>query len=345
MCTILQRKSVLMQTNFNAKMNKGEKTKSFVLSDESINTYGFRCLTEGGDLKQFKRNPVMYYNHDEWGTPIGRWENIRVENGQVLADPVFDLEDERAAEIAGKVERGFLRMASIGFRIVAKSDDPKAMLAGQKLPTVTRWQLREASIVGIGSNHNAIRLYDDKNNLISENEIMKLFDNSNLINKRKMKKETFTLLDIQENSTDELLHETIEKLVDGKKTAEAENKTLKEAAATRELADNELRKAESVRLVDEAIKDGRLNADAKAQFLSLFDNDFESAKKVLTSIPKRLSVQKEIEANANKDNSELADMVKLSWDELDKGGKLATLKDKYPDVYKEKYEGKFGAPK
>lgn len=322
-------------------MNKGEKTKSFVLSDESLNTYGFRCLTGGGDLEQFKRNPVMYYNHDEWSMPIGRWDNIRVENGQVLADPVFDMEDPRAAEIAGKVERGFLKMASIGFRIVAKSDDPKGMLAGQTLPTVTKWQLREASIVGIGANHNAIRLYDEKDKLISEDEIMKLFDKPILNNQPKMNEVIFKLLDLPKDSTEEQLQDSIKRLVDAKATAEAENKALTDAAAKRELADKTARKAEAETLVDAAVKDGRLNADGKEGFLSFFDNDFESAKKALTAIPKRVSVKTEIEANERKDNTELADMIKLSWNDLDKGGKLATLKDKYPDVYQEKFEQKF----
>ena len=58
------------------------KTRSFILTDESVNNYGFRLLLSGADLKQFKRNPVMFYNHDEWDPPIGRWENIRVEDGK-----------------------------------------------------------------------------------------------------------------------------------------------------------------------------------------------------------------------------------------------------------------------
>ena len=323
-------------------MNKGEKTKSFVLSDESINTYGFRCLTSGGDLKQFKRNPVMYYNHDEWSMPIGRWENIRVEDGKVLADPVFDMEDERAAEVAGKVERGFLRMASSGLRVFSKSDDPKVMLAGQTLPTVTKWQMREASIVGIGSNHNAIRLYDEKGGIISENEIMKLFDKPILNNKSKMNELIYKLLDLPKEATDEQLQDSIQKLIDDKAAVELENKTLKDDAALRAESEKKQRKAEAITLVDAAVKDGRLNADGRAGFLSFFDNDFEKAKETLTAIPKRVSVKTEIEKNEKKDNTELADLMKMSWAELDKGNKLVTLKDKYPDVFAEIFEKEFG---
>ena len=40
--------------------------------------------------------------------------------------------------------------------------------------------------------------------------------------------------------------------------------------------------------------------------------------------------------------SELADLTGKSWDELDRTGKLQILKDKYPDVYSEKFEQKYG---
>jgi len=43
-----------------------------------------------------------------------RWENIRVEGTQILADAVFDMKDPRAAQVTGKVQDDFMRMASIG---------------------------------------------------------------------------------------------------------------------------------------------------------------------------------------------------------------------------------------
>lgn len=206
--------------------------KSFVLSDETVNTYGFRVLMDGADIEQFRRNPVMFYNHDEWSVPIGRWDNVRIEDGKLLADPVFDTEDENARKIAGKVERGFLRMASIGFRVVETSDDPMKVLPGQKLPTVTKWQLREASIVGIGANHNALRLYDENDQPLSEEQILKLFDNnfgthdnvSRITNQKKMKNEIFKMLDLTENSTDEQLHDAVKTLMDKMKELADENK-------------------------------------------------------------------------------------------------------------------------
>lgn len=316
-----------------------EKTKkiTFVLTDESVNTYGFRLLTNGGMLDQFRRNPVLFYNHNDTELPIGRWENIRVENGQVLADPIFDMEDPLACQVSGKVERGFLRAASVGIRIVEKSDDASLMLQGQILPTITKWILREASIVTIGSNHNALRLYDQDNQLLTDEQILKLFDNMGAATppqtNQKMNKEIYNLLDLAEDSTDEQVQTAIQQLKD-------ENQRLKDEADEREKADAEARKAEAKQLVDEAIKDARLNADGREDMLALFDADFDKAKKMLAAIPARKSVKDEIEKQNQ--TSEVGELAKLSWDELDKAGKLKELKDKHADIFEQKFEEKFG---
>lgn len=315
------------------------KAKTFVLSDESVNTYGFRLLLSGADIEQFRRNPVMYLNHNDWGTPIGRWENIRFEDGKLMADPVFDLEDEEGKKIAGKVDRGFLRMASVGLRTIERSEEPELMLPGQKYPTVTKWQLREASIVGIGANHNAIRLYDENDRLLSDDEILKLFDKTKPVNfEQKMKKETLTLLSLADNANDEQLHDAIRLIVEENKQLKSDKKTLSDKLQKIEDDAKAAQKAEAIKLTDAAIKEGRLNAQAREATLKQFDNDFEATKTMLESIPARTTLK---DAIAESDKSELEKLSAMSWNELDKSGKLKTLKDKYPDVYKEKFDEEF----
>lgn len=157
---------------------------TFVLHDESVNTYGFRMLTSGANLEEFKKNPVMLLNHDDYSLPIGRWENIRVEGGKILADAVFDEGDARAAEVKRKVENDFIRMASIGaWPPEEKSDAYDLMLPGQTLPTVTRWTVREGSVVTIGANHNALVFYDRESKQIidlnDKGNLIRLIDHSN----------------------------------------------------------------------------------------------------------------------------------------------------------------------
>ena len=166
------------------------KAYTFCVHDESVNTYGFRMLTSGANLEEFKKNPVVLYNHNDWETPIGRGENVRVEDGRILVDVVFDEEDEKGCTIAGKVERGFLRMASIGaWPPEEVSDDPALKLPGQTGPTATRWTMREMSVCPIGSNHNALAMYDRATNkridLSDRQALVRLMDKEFSINHKR----------------------------------------------------------------------------------------------------------------------------------------------------------------
>jgi HK97 family phage prohead protease len=131
---------------------------SFKISDESVNSFGFYVLTSGINLEEFRKNPVMLYLHKGDLLPIGRWENVRVENNELYADPVFDTEDEFAAEIARKVEKGFIKGASMGLTNYTLSEDKALMKPDQTRPTVVSCTLYEVSLTALPSNRNALKL-------------------------------------------------------------------------------------------------------------------------------------------------------------------------------------------
>lgn len=142
--------------------------KRIILSDSSLNRYGYRVLTSGLLLEAFLKNPSMLYGHfrDE-GTPlwcdykpIGYWDDIKIDGDELSAIPVFDKVDELSKTIAAKYEAGTFRSASIGFRILATSSEKEYLLPGQTRETVTKAEIMEASIVDIPANSNAVRLYD-----------------------------------------------------------------------------------------------------------------------------------------------------------------------------------------
>lgn len=115
----------------------------------------------------------------------------------------------------------------------------------------------------------------------------------------------------------------------------------KEAAEIK-LADiDKEKKNEFIALVDAAVADGRIDANGKEPMIALYDVSPEKAKTALNAIPKRASVRDQIQAG-DKDSIELADFTSKSWDELDKGNKLETVKTKYYDLYEQKFEAKFG---
>jgi HK97 family phage prohead protease len=129
------------------------------LSDEGLNRYGTRILTAGIKIDSFKKNPVMFYNHDRSKLPIGRWENIKKVEGKLIATADFDAGDEFAKEVKRKLQDGYLNSASVGILVLATSNDPEIMLPGQSYGTITKCELLEVSIVDVPANGNAVKLY------------------------------------------------------------------------------------------------------------------------------------------------------------------------------------------
>lgn len=322
---------------------------TFILHDDSVNTYRFRMLTAGANLDEFRRNPVMFLHHNDYDLPIGRWENIRVEGSQILADAVFDELDDQAMKVKGKVDRGFIRMASIGaWAPEEKTEDPAMMLPGQTGPTVTKWTVREASIVAIGANHNALRMYNRSTgeliDLSDTDAVPRLMDDLP-IKKNDNMSTLKTILNLQDNASDadietavQNLQQENESLKQTNATLEDENKRLKDEDNNAEAQRQQAQKAEAVQLVDAAVRDGRLDASGKDAFIALFDADFERAKATLNAIPKVKSVVSQIEES----QVELKDFVSKSWNELDRAGLLPKLKDAAPEIYAQKFKAEFG---
>lgn len=282
-------------------MNK--KPITFILLDESETVYGVSVKIDGVDTSQFEKNPVMFYQHNDWNMPVGKWDNIRKESGKLLADAVFDYEDDDkdVKRMIKKVESGFIKMASCGLVDLDGIRDPEN--SDSKI-IIVKCRLREASIVPIGGNHNAMRLYDKEGNLIElkdEKDTLKLAD---FIQKPKikiqMKKETLDILNLSDNPSDEMIEAAVLKLNDEKKqaladkaTAEAAAKTAQDKLDALELAEKTAKTAEAVQLVDAAIKDGRLSekedGSVKKAWLALFDSNHENAKTMLEGLPVRVS--------------------------------------------------------
>ena len=319
---------------------------SFVLLDGSVLTNGLRVLIDGVDTTQFEKNPVMLLQHDDWNLPVGRWINIRKESGKILADAEFDYDDTdtNVQRMIGKVERGFLKMASSGLVELVASDDTIYQIDGQSGPTIIRCRLREASIVAIGGNHNALRLYDPDGveiDLSKDSGQLKLRD---LIQKPiiNMNKTILSVLNLADGASMDAQISAVETLISDKAKAEGRASTAELALADFKKKETEAKKAEAVSLVDIAIKDGRINAEAKESYLKLFDVDFESAKTSLASITSRKSVREQIQGSQEGGSVELTDLEKKSWDELDREGKLLMLKDKHHDLFVSKFEARFG---
>ena len=246
---------------------------TFVLSDENnVNSYGYRVLTDGIDVAQYMRNPVVLFMHERGNRGdevIGRALSLKKENGQLIGEIEFDEADELAKKIAGKVERGFIRMASIHADITETSSDPAHLLPGQLYETVTKSELVELSIVDIGGNNNALKL--------SRNGQPVQLQQINKSNKL-MKIEHIALALSLSATADE---QQITTAISGLKTTVAQLTKEKEGLATQI---KEMRTGEATALVEKAVALSLIHVDLKDVFLKAFDGDFDAQKAKLSKM-------------------------------------------------------------
>lgn len=285
----------------------------FVILDSTVLTNGIRVMVAGVDIEQFKKNAVLLFDHNEWTLPIGRVDNVRKEADQILGDVIFDYEDDDkdVKRIIGKVERGFINACSPGLVDLEGTDDSLYKLNGQDNITITKCRLREVSIVAIGKNHSALRLYDKDGAEIQYAENPKLLL-SDFIVSPKIKidmKINFKKLNLADGATDDQVNDAIELLLSDKKKAEDDLAAEKLKADAAETAKNDLQtKLDDLALADKTAKknafekelnsaflDGRLSekpvegkpTPVKDRMLNLFDKDAEGTMEMIKDLPVR----------------------------------------------------------
>lgn len=330
------------------------KSYTFCVHDESVNTYGFRMLTSGANLEEFRKNPNVFYNHDDWDMPIGRAENIRTEGGRILMDIVFDEEDDKSRKIQGKVDRGFLRMTSIGtWPPEEVSEDTGLKIEGQTGVTITKWTLREVSICPIGSNHNALAMFDRHSgkriDLNDRETLIRLMDDKSIsINHKTPSNMSYLtqMLKLSDSASDQAVQEAVQGLITLRDNLQAENASLKTEKQTLqnkvtafETAEKESNKQKAITLVDAAVKDGRIDAKGKESWLEDFADNFAKAEVRLSSISARQAVSPQVRTGSQASgNVQLADMT---FKEILEKDMLKELK-KDKDLYREKFYATYG---
>ena len=136
---------------------------SFIASTATPDRYGDIIEQSGWELSSYRKNPVILFNHNPQEMPIGKGF-VEVVDNALMIDVEFDMEDERAARIARKAERGFLNAVSVGFNpieSVPRAELPDGHyakgLSGTYFPKA---ELLEVSIVTIPANSEAVAAKD-----------------------------------------------------------------------------------------------------------------------------------------------------------------------------------------
>jgi len=353
-------------------------TKRYVVTTSSLNCYAFRLLTEGGDQSQYINNPIILWMHiravgnsKDQILPLGRAVDIKTEGDKITCYLEFDETDDFAMQIYNKYENGTLNMLSVGAKPIEISDDPALMLPGQVGPTVTKWLWVETSCVDIGGNPEAFgcQLYDADDNKIemanlTPEGMIKLFNplNSNKTgDNQKMKLLTLSApvanaillhLKLNEAATEADVQKAVADMVQLNLSQSAQIGTLTSEKETAESSlvtlqtkyDNEIKAANDAAIklkVDTAVDKRLISRKDGDNLIMLADGKMEKVDKFLEGKVPVATIQQSLTTETNA-NPELAELVKLSYQELDKGGKLVRLKELDIDQFKAKYKDRYG---
>jgi HK97 family phage prohead protease len=102
-------------------------------------------------LDAFRRNPVILLNHNADALPIGRAVRVTPDENGLMVDVQFDLSDPRGADVARRIDEGFLGAVSVGFRAARRE------YGGRGKPDVFRdVELLEISIVSVPADAGAV---------------------------------------------------------------------------------------------------------------------------------------------------------------------------------------------
>jgi len=147
--------------SFEAKgVDEDRKVITFRGTTGTVDREGDIVVPQGGNLSNFRRNPIFLWAHDWRGErlPIGKslQERIIPDEG-VEFDIQFDAGDPFAMDVFRKYKDKFLNAVSIGFwpQKSERIENEEGRLTGRKF---TEWELLELSGVPIPANPDALQM-------------------------------------------------------------------------------------------------------------------------------------------------------------------------------------------
>ena len=308
-------------------MSKGKRVR---ITNDSLNSYGTRVLTAGMNVEQYQRNPVLLYMHER-GNVIGYVKDLKVEDGEVTGELMFDEASELSIRCKKQYEFGSLKMVSAGLDILETSEDPELLVQGQTRPTVTKSKLFEVSLVDVGSNDDAIVLQKDgkKITLGKDSECPLTFLNNNNQNQKQMEQKMVAMqLGLPATATEAEINAKLDEL----KTAKEENERLQQKNAALTLAS-------ITAAVEKAVGEKRITPDKKDEFINLGKEvGLEKLESILSAISPQMKLSSVI-GHQGGAATEPTTYKKLSDVP---SGQLTTLRKEQPDEYKRLYKEEYG---
>ena len=302
------------------------------ISNDSLNSYGFRVLTSGMDVSQYNRNPVLLYMHER-GNVVGYVKDLKVENNEVTGELMFDCASELSQRCKKQFEFGSLRMVSAGLDILETSEDASVLVQGQTRPTITKSKLFEVSVADVGANDDALVLHKDGKQITLGRDgdcDLPLLNNNNKQKKtEEMDNKTIALqLGLPETATEAEISAKLTEL-----------NAVKEQNASLMKEKDKLTLESITNLVTHAIADKRLEEKDKDQFVELGKKiGTEELEKTLKAMHPAVKLSSVIghQGSTPTDEKKLTKLSDVPAEQI------ATLRSENPEEYKRLYKAEYG---
>lgn len=325
--------------------------KEFQVTDSSVNVYGFRLLTSGYLVDEFKKNPIGFYmhgEHNDYPREMGvlvKWEDFRKEGDKVFAKPVINLAHKRGQQTVDEIEDCFLNGASVGKIIAIEiSDDPALMEPGQTGPTITKWYNRELSLVDIPGNFNSLSLFDEAGNAINLSDFKNQKNNMKQIF---LTSDQLKAMNLADNSDQATVNTEIQNLVAKAKNADALKLQLDAALADKTTAETNLatfkkdaNKKEVSDLLDKALNDRRITKALSDKLAKQYEEKPTELNELLADMQPYQPITEQLNKDGKTGDDER--FKNLSYQELDRAGLLPALKASNIDLFKSKFKACYG---
>ncbi len=300
--------------------------KEFCLTDNTLNVYSYRLLTEGLQLDRF--NPAIgYLMHNRDNGVAVKWEDFRIDGDKLFAKPVINT--AKFPDLAEQIEAGFYSAASVGHIVVLELSDDKAMkLPNQKGPTVTKWFPRETSIVDVPGNFNAVtleKLYDESNSImhdLSANPFTQT-KNTETMQKHILTAEHLALMNLAADSPEDMVSLKLNDLIAKAGRADVAEASLAKIASER--------KAEQVAdIIAKGLTDRKITKELGDTLAKDYAENPDGLKALVATMPAQTLVT---------DNLQGAPNIPEKWvgktkSDLYKSNELPALQTMFPEYYK-----------
>ena len=156
--------------------DNGERTFTARITTNDIDRDGEVLLPQGMDSKDFKKNPVVFWNHD-YNQPIGistelkRGDTYWTATAKIASTPF-------AQEIYTLMKEGVVRGVSVGFQPTESRPPSKKdldMFGDTVRHVYSKWKLMEFSVTPMPANQNALITSVSKG-MLSRERVKALFN-------------------------------------------------------------------------------------------------------------------------------------------------------------------------